>query len=214
MTAINPVNGNGIGNFGGDNTAWRQVKGYISGTQSAVHAINVQANGKLTILARNEQVYPGGVDRRVQFARLLANGAPDPDFCTQSGIAIGCSSVHGQVWGATTVDRGAIAERPDNRDLVFFFPTDGPVRAYMAQVSANATARRGLNSLSYPVSLNQPACTATYPAAVAFNWRGTSRMVYAGSYLNSITGLREFAVARTMTDDTIFADMFGGAHAD
>lgn len=205
VTAINPLNGNGIGNFGGDNTAWHQIRGYW-GTQTAVLAMNVQANGKLTILGRTEYDYAGIFQRRPLFVRLQANGVPDDNFCSTSGVAIGCTEVGGQTWTVSTHNHGAIVERPDNRDLVFFFPDN----AHMLQVSANATVRRSGNSMM----LYNQAITAAYPYAAAWDWSGTDRMVFAGSYFNSDTGLREFAVARTMTDDTIFADTFGGVHSD
>ncbi len=223
VLAINGESSNGIGNFGGPGTAWLPVRyeyPYFGNMKDSVTALTVLANGKLAVLGWTEQMFDGdsSLTRTLMFARFESNGTRDSSFCPSSqfnNVINACDAIQHNYWRTADSRYAAILERPDNRDLIYFYTKASQSNLHSQQVLQSSASAETLHAGTYfyagAIANGLPA--RAYGAA--WDWIGHSRAVYVGSKKRSDSNSRwEFTVVRVWTDDTIFADTLGGPHSD
>lgn len=179
--------------------------------RDAVTAINVQANGKLSVAGWSTDV---NLNQQVMLGRLNVNGSFDTGF-KGAGLFSATSGSHYYLSGSSGfVIPKAIAERPDTRDWVVAMDVrqdngaTTPAFQVLGQWPANARAEIAGNSFGF----------ASDPSMVPWS-TGAALLVDADSAM--LIGTRRWSstdddvtVLRTLTNDTIFADMFGGPASD
>ena len=179
--------------------------------RDAVTAINVQANGKLSVAGWSTDM---NLNQQLMLGRLNVNGSFDTGF-KGGGLFSTTPGSHYYLSGsAGFVIPKAIAERPDTRDLVVAMDArlDNGVSTgafqTIGQWSRNASAEVAGNGFSFESD----------PSLVPWS-TGAALLVDADSAM--LVGSRRWSstdddvtVLRTLTNDTIFADMFGGPASD
>lgn len=211
VLALNAWNGVLDSSFGpgghGSIQIWLDLGDPATNMSDAVTALAVLANGKLAVAGWS--VDQAGLDR-LMLARIRENGLIDINsgFCGNEGKCTPFTSGR-SFWPA------AIAERPGNRDLiiaaenpnnpgvndetwqmVFQFSRDGSYRHAATHHSTHMSGQ-----LEY-----------TVPAALRVT--NEDAMIVGTRRYDATTADYDVLLWRLRANDTIFADMFGGAHAD
>lgn len=173
----------------------------------AVTAISVLANGKLALAGWSKD--QAGLNR-MMLARLRNDGVLDINsgFCGNAGKCTPFASGR-SFWPA------AIAERPDTRDLI---------------IAAENPNHPGVNDETWQMVFQFTPKGAYHDATTLHSTHGTGTLEYTvpaallvSREATMLVGTRRFTPAnsdydarltRLLHNDTIFADTFGGAHAD
>lgn len=169
----------------------------------AVTALAVQANGKLALAGWTKDQ-----DNKylVMLARLTANGHFDtsPGFCATQP----CTPYSNSGYWPTT-----IAEDPMTRDIYVaneFYLSGGMVR--MSVMGFRATNRRGRGFEVYDSPTQTGETRYTVPAGMLITPDAT--MIVGTRAWSMSANDYDIRLTRLLHNDTIFADMFGGARSD
>lgn len=173
----------------------------------AVTAMSVLANGKLALAGWSKD--QAGLNR-MMLARLAKDGTLDINsgFCGSAGKCAPFNSGR-SFWPA------AIGERPGTRDLVI--AAENPNRPGVNDETWQMVfqfSRNGLYRNATTLHSTRAAGQLEYTVPAGLLMSGDAAMIVGTRRWSTVGNDHDAHLTRLLTNDTIFADMFGGARSD
>jgi hypothetical protein len=177
----------------------------------AVTAMAVLVNGKLALAGWSMDTT---LNRLMMLAKLDTDGTYNGNFCSGGGL---CAPFTGEATGQRShYWPTAVAERPDTRDLVIAMEYATLAGAAVGQISQIATQWSVNGELRYSVQFQYSAADGQVPDSVPAGMlvSADSAMIVGTRRYSTIGSDYDVTLVRTLTNDSLFADTFGGVASD